>query len=229
VSKEKDQSPEKHVSRRRAMKTLASAIPAAAAGGAIVGAAAGQSPTQLKQFAAAQDQTFAKQLAAVQEHKVAVNKLKLLSTDPKCLKQYLDMVDEVVQSMLKDPKVAAQVLGHIDSVLLVNLFDANRREIEPVIGKVNGRSVEGRYRKIIHATELIEDVSGFDSSGLLHGAEEIGGFQNISVSSSSSSSCSGCDAGGSSFLGCCIIHFWGWSASDSGCSPCGPGPVILQS
>ena len=214
VSKDRDQSSKKGLSRRSALRTIASAVPLAAAGGALAGIAAGHpaSNTQLKQSSAVRDYTL------------AFNKLKLLTEDAKSRTQYLAMVDEVVGAMVKDGHIAAQVVTNTDSVLMVNLFNANRKRLEAVVGKVDGRTTEGRYRKIIHATELFEDVSGFDSAGLLHGAEEFGATAELS---SSSSSCSGCDAGGSSFLGCCIIHFWGWSASDSGCSPCGdPAPIL---
>ncbi len=170
--------------------------------------------------------------AALQNYRMNHPRLDDMKGNPASRDQYLAMVQRVSSAMTQDPKLATTVLGCLDSVTLLNLFNQNRKEIEAVVGRVDGRTSEGRYAKMLHASELFENVNNFDRTKLLGDSEEIALYTRSATgedalfaveSSSSSSSGSVCGSCGSSsywFLGCCIIHNWDWSAGMSGCSPC---------
>jgi hypothetical protein len=149
-------------------------------------------------------------------------------------RQYLKLVDQVAQKLVADPALASTILSSVDGVMLVNLFNMNRETLEPLVGRLDGRTREGRIRKILHASEFFREVAGFDRSGLLEGTEEYSTIRLLSCnpegvvhpdsssssSSSSGSTCGSCKPSSSWFLGCCIIHDWNWTAGMSGCSPC---------
>ncbi len=159
-----------------------------------------------------------------QPEKFALNasKFKHIAENPKACMEYVTAVEEVVKAMVSDAKFGSAVLEGVDSVMLINLFNENRGVLEPVLGRMDGRTVEGRYRKILHASELFENVSGFDRVGYESGSEEAivfsSGVQSSATPASSSSS-SSCAPGGATNYGCCVFHYWGWICGGS-CSPC---------
>lgn len=159
----------------------------------------------------------------VAEHPLDTQKYDYLRTDVKAQQEYLQAAKEVRDYLLRDAEARAAFLSSCDPVLLTLLYNENRTAVESLVGANDGRTREGRLMKIIHAAELFKGASGTDSAAFGRNAEELQIY--ASSSSSSSSSCSGCDVGGS-LLGCCIIHFWGWT-SGGACSPC-KSDVILE-
>ncbi len=149
-------------------------------------------------------------------------KVQHIAENPEACAEYVAAVEEVVKAMVADPKFGSAVLEGVDSVLLINLFNENRLALESVVGRIDGRTLKGRYRKILYASELFQNVSGFDRVGYKAGAEEAivfsGGAQSSATPASSSSS-SSCAPGTSSSYGCCVFHYWGWICGGS-CSPC---------
>jgi hypothetical protein len=154
----------------------------------------------------------------VAAHPLSANKFDYLRNDARARTEYLQAVREVKDYLLSDPAARAAFLESCDPMMLTMLYNANRATLEPVVGAHDGRTKDGRLMKIIHAAELFEGASGTDNAGLGTTGEELQIYASSSSSSSSSSSCSGCDIGGT-LLGCCIIHFWGWTSGGS-CSPC---------
>ncbi len=147
-------------------------------------------------------------------------RLQALMADADGKAQYLAMVEQVAQAMTHDKTYASAMLACVNNVELLNLYNKNRVEIEAVIGKLDGRTSLGRYKKILHASEFFRGVNSLDGVNLVTGTEEQALYASSSSSSSSGSVCGSCVPTVNWFLGCCIIHDWDWTAGMSGCSPC---------
>jgi hypothetical protein len=145
------------------------------------------------------------------------NRMEQLRSSAKAAKEFAASTRQVARSMTQDPAFAIKLLQNVDSVQLLNHFNANRTELEAIVGRVDGRTTEGRYVKILTASELLSGANNLDGMELATASEDLGAFG--AATPADSVSCSGCDAMGASFLGCCIIHFWGWSSTGS-CTPC---------
>lgn len=146
-------------------------------------------------------------------------KMDLLAKDPAGCAEYVAAVDEVVNQMLKDAQFANTILENTEGVRLIDVFNQNRKNIEPYIGKVDGRTKAGRYKKMLHAAELFHNTSGVDGVELGADSEELLVYKEAAGDVVISSTCSGCSPSDPAVLGCCIIHFWTWSEGGS-CSPC---------
>jgi hypothetical protein len=148
------------------------------------------------------------------------SKMKFLVDDPEGCAEYVAAVDEVVEQMLDDPEFANTILENTDGVGLIRTFNNNRKQIEPFIGKIDGRTKAGRYKKLIHASELFHNVSGMDGVDFGDNSEELMVYRaEAGDEAVISSTCSGCSPSDPAVLGCCIVHFWSWSEGGS-CSPC---------
>jgi len=148
------------------------------------------------------------------------SRMQLLADDAEGSAEFAAAVDEVVQQMMSDAEFANTILENTDGVGLIRAFNNNRRQIEPLIGKIDGRSKAGRYKKILVASELFQDVSGMDGVNFGDNSEELAVYRaEAGGEAVIASTCSGCDPSDPAILGCCIIHFWTWSEGGS-CSPC---------
>jgi hypothetical protein len=146
-------------------------------------------------------------------HPLQTEKFNKLANDSRTRTEYLKSVTEVTRYLAKDAYARAAFLESADASLLTMLYNANRKTLEPVLGKLDGRTLEGRLSKIVHGAELFVGASGTDRSHYhtFEGEDAVMVMSSDSSSSSSGGSCSGCDVGGT-LLGCCIIHFWGWTS-----------------
>jgi hypothetical protein len=197
------------INRREMMATLGT-VPVAVAASANAAAAP---PAQVGKNAIPFDgQDFRKTRdILVAAHPLEAEKFQRLS-DPRTRDEYLKAVSQVVQYLSTDAYARAAFLESADAATLTLLYNANAARLEPLLGKIDGRTREGRLAKVVHAAELFAGASGTDRSHFTTG-EGGNRTQDMAelVDSSSSSSCSGCDVGGL-LLGCCIIHFWGWTS-----------------
>lgn len=197
------------INRRQMMATLGT-VPVAAA---VSVAGVDASPAQTGRNAIPFDgQDFRKTGdILVAAHPLEAEKFNRLS-DPRTRNEYLKSVSQVVHYLSTDSYARAAFLESADAATLTLLYNANASRLEPVLGKIDGRTREGRLAKIVHAAELFAGASGTDRSHFNVGDRAGSGMTEAELaSSSSSSSCSGCDVGGT-LLGCCIIHFWGWTS-----------------
>ncbi|MEJ2694874.1 MAG: hypothetical protein P8166_18125 [Candidatus Thiodiazotropha sp.] len=181
-----------------------------------------KNPQQSETNRAKMMQSTAHILAAFPLHQ---NKFKMLCEDERARKEYLAAVDEVADYLMEDTAALAEFLQNTDTVSMTLVYNENRDTLEPVIGRLDGRKKRDRVVKLLHAAEMFDNAPGRDQAMFGVGAEELELYS--SSSSSGSSACSSCDAGGSSLLGCCIIHFWGWTHSGS-CSPCNDSLTDIQ-
>lgn len=148
------------------------------------------------------------------------SRMKLLADDPEGSAEFANAVDEVVAQMMNDAEFATTILENTDGVGLIRAFNNNRRQIEPLVGKIDGRTKAGRYKKILFASELFQDVNGMDGVNFGNDSEELAVYRaEVGNEAVISSTCSGCDPSDPAVLGCCIVHFWTWSEGGS-CSPC---------
>lgn len=196
------------INRREMMATLGT-VPVAVAATANAAVAPGQAGKNAIPF---DGQDFRKTRdILVAAHPLEPEKFKRLS-DPRTRNEYLKAVSQVVQYLSTDAYARAAFLESADAATLTLLYNANASRLEPLFGKIDGRTREGRLAKIVHAAELFAGASGTDRSHFSTGdATNSPQLAAELESSSSSSSCSGCDVGGT-LLGCCIIHFWGWTS-----------------
>lgn len=147
-----------------------------------------------------------------------VNRMEQLRHSTKAAQEFAAATRKMAKSLMSEPDFAIKVLQNVDSMQLVRHYNEHRAEFEAILGKVDGRTTEGRYVKILTASELLTGVNSLDGVELAAASEDLGVFGN-GAGTVDSVSCSGCDAMGASYLGCCIIHFWGWTSTGS-CTPC---------
>jgi len=197
--KKKKTSPRKKTSRRDFVKKVG----AAAAAGAVM---------------ASMPKTAS---AAMTGPALNAKKLQELKNNQQTLKQFKQSVDAVVQNMVRDREFASMIMENADSVQLVNLYNSNRNTLDGLVGKIDGRTRVGKYCKVVVAAELFDNVSGLDEVKFVAGSEEVSYGGNGAVPLGSSSTCSGCDPDDTAILGCCIVHFWGWTCTGS-CTSCSP-------
>ena len=181
-------------SRREFVKTVGAALTGAAVGGSLPGTTRARDPS---------DSHFV----------LDTDKITALSGNLKARDDFVAATDHIIEDMLSDSDFANLLLESTDSIKLINSFNSHRRTLEPLVGKVDGRSKAGRYKKMIVAAELCSGAGGLDSAGYTQGSEEF------SLVHQTASSCSGCDRDDWAVLGCCIVHFWGWTYGGS-CGSC---------
>lgn len=141
-------------------------------------------------------------------HPVRHEQLDFLIANPETKLEFTKALRDVANYLAQDVEARAQFLEGADAVTLRNLFRGNADDFSPLIGDIDSTTLEGRLLEMLVAAELTEGAAGTDRAALIGEGAVL----------DSSSSCSGCNPGGS-LLGCCIIHFWGWT-SGGACTPC---------
>jgi hypothetical protein len=171
--KKKKGSTKKGTGRRSFLKTGAVAIGAAAVGGAACSTTATpQAP-----------------VATMAAPVINAEKLQMFINDPALQKTWLTQVKEVAQQLVADATLREKFLSRTESVRLVKLYNDNLSVIEPLMGKVDGRTPEGRMVKMVVAAEIFDNVAGFDFGyeGLEYQDDKCCSFMN----------------------GSCTAHYWG--------------------
>jgi hypothetical protein len=108
--------------------------------------------------------------------------------------------------MIKDPELRMSFLENTEGTLLVRIWNENKDILEPVLGHIDGRNLEGRLKKMVHVSELFDGVSGLD--GVYMGEGDEGNSAQLSIWCPSCPACFW-----ATHIGCCVTHYWGWSGN----------------
>jgi hypothetical protein len=141
--------------------------------------------------------------AALGNYPLRQDQWNYMLSHPDMVKSYLADVQQLAKTLVGDPVARAAFLENADSVLLTRIYNENRATLEPVVGVVDGRTLEGRLTKMIHVSELFENVAGMDGVYATNGEDTLE---------------QQCATNGSTANGCCVCHYWGWSSGAGHCT-----------
>ncbi len=116
------------------------------------------------------------------------DKLDMLNGDADLRDRWVASAKDLATKLNQDDALRERFLTNTESVRLVRLYNDNEAAFEPMFGKVDGRTREGRMLKMVISAEMFDNVAGFDFSyeGVDYEDELCCGFVN----------------------GCCTLHFW---------------------
>jgi hypothetical protein len=161
----------KGAGRRSFLTTGAVAIGAAAVGGA------------------ACSTTSSGTIATMATPSINAEKLQMFINDPALQKSWIAQVKDVAHQLATDATMREKFLTRTESVRLVKLYNDHESVLEPMIGKLDGRTLDGRMTKMVIAAEIFDNVAGFDFA-----------YEGLEYQDDKCCSC---------LNGCCTAHTWG--------------------